>query len=488
MKAGTQRRYAVLLAAGLLACGALALWMLAQRPPVSLLERIQRSGELVVATRLGPTTYHAGAAGPDGFEYALAKEFGRTLGVGVRFEFPADVEALLDATTRGTVHIAAAGLSINEQRNHRVHFTLPYQYQTEQLVYRRGSRRPRSLADVEPGELHVIAGSGQEAALIELRDTAYPQLRWERLGGTGPETLLAALDQGGIRYTLAGANEVELSRRLYRYVAVAFELDEPRALAWALPPTQDRSLLDAANAFLAEVQADGRLQRLYARYYGHAGRMNFVETRDFWRNVRDRLPRYRGYFERAGEITGIDWRLLAAIGYQESHWQADAISPTGVRGIMMLTEATATQMKVGDRDDAEQSIVGGARYLRVIEKKIPRRIREPNRMWLTLAGYNVGFGHLEDARILTERDGANPDLWMEVKQRLPLLADKAHYSTVKRGFARGQEPVDYVDNIRNYYDLLVWYTTTTDANMRHRLLAEEPGEPVIPPVANATAR
>ena len=154
----------------------------------------------------------------------------------------------------------------------------------------------------------------------------------------------------------------------------------------------------------------------------------------------------------------------------------------------MLTEATATQMKVGDRDDAEQSIVGGARYLRVIEKKIPRRIREPNRMWLTLAGYNVGFGHLEDARILTERDGANPDLWMEVKQRLPLLADKAHYSTVKRGFARGQEPVDYVDNIRNYYDLLVWYTTTTDANMRHRLLAEEPGEPVIPPVANATAR
>ena len=100
----------------------------------------------------------------------------------------------------------------------------------------------------------------------------------------------------------------------------------------------------------------------------------------------------------------------------------------------------------------------------------------------------VLFGHLEDARILTERDGANPDLWMEVKQRLPLLADKAHYSTVKRGFARGQEPVDYVDNIPNYYDLLVWYTTTTDANMRHRLLAEEPGEPVIPPVANATAR
>ena len=193
--------------------------------------------------------------------------------------------------------------------------------------------------------------------------------------------------------------------------------------------------------------------------------------------MRDRLPEFRRYFEKAAQQTGIDWRLLAAIGYQESHWRPDAISPTGVRGIMMLTRSTAKQMGIKDRHDPEQSIVGGAKYLRVVEKKIPSRIQQPNRLWLTLAGYNIGFGHLEDARILTERDGANPDLWLEVKQRLPLLAQKPFHETVRHGFARGQEPVDYVDNIRNYYDLLVWYTTTKDRHTIARLLAPEDAQP-----------
>jgi len=140
---------------------------------------------------------------------------------------------------------------------------------------------------------------------------------------------------------------------------------------------------------------------------------------------------------------------------------------------MMLTQSTASQMNIADRNDPEQSIIGGAKYLRVVEEKIPQRIAEPNRLWLTLAGYNIGFGHLEDARILTQRDGANPDLWLEVKQRLPLLAQKQYHATLRHGYARGQEPVDYVDNIRNYYDLLVWYTTTSDHETRDRLLAAE---------------
>ncbi|MCB1924189.1 MAG: membrane-bound lytic murein transglycosylase MltF, partial [Gammaproteobacteria bacterium] len=278
--------------------------------------------------------------------------------------------------------------------------------------------------------------------------------------------------RGTIRLALADANMTDLSRRFYRHIAVAFALEESKPIAWAFPRSGDDSLRREANAFLQTAQQNGLLQRLEARYFGHGGRLNFVDTREFWRNVRDRLPLYQAHFERAAGITGIDWRLLAAIGYQESHWRADAVSPTGVRGVMMLTQATAKQMDIDDRNDPEQSIIGGARYLRVVEKKIPERIPEPNRLWLTLAGYNIGFGHLEDARILTERDGANPDLWMEVKQRLPLLAKKRFHQTVKYGFARGQEPVDYVDNIRNYYDMLVWFTTTADDTTRAYLLAD----------------
>jgi membrane-bound lytic murein transglycosylase F len=169
-----------------------------------------------------------------------------------------------------------------------------------------------------------------------------------------------------------------------------------------------------------------------------------------------RLPLYKEMFrEAAGEI-GMDWRLLAAIGYQESHWNPAAVSPTGVKGIMMLTQDTAGMMGVQDRENARESIFGGARYLMRVKDKVPERIPEPDRTWFTLAAYNIGFGHLEDARIITETLGGNPDDWSEVRANLPLLTQKKWYSRVKRGYARGWAPVHYVDNIRSYYEALMW--------------------------------
>jgi membrane-bound lytic murein transglycosylase F len=394
-----------------------------------------------------------------------------SLGVDVRFVTPDSLDELLAMTAKGEVHMASAGLTITPARAEKLSFSIAYDEVTEQVIYRRGNRRPRDITDIEPGELYVIAGSSHEETLENLR-TGHPSLTWETLPGSGIGQLLEAIEQDAIRLTVADDHEAALSRRMFQHIAVAFELGEPMPVAWAFPRHTDTSLLDAANAYLERVEQDGRLQRLRARYFGHSGRLDFVETRTFWRNVRDRLPKYREMFEAAGEATGIDWRLLAAIGYQESHWDPDAVSPTGVRGIMMLTRATAKQMDVRDRRDPAQSIMGGARYLRVVERKIPDRIADPNRMWLTLAGYNIGFGHLEDARILTQRDGGNPDLWMDVKKRLPLLEKKAYYETVRHGFARGREPVRYVDHIRNYYDMLVWFTTTADTPTRDRLLAD----------------
>ncbi len=470
-----QRRIAVVIAGCLLFVGLAALFFLLRREPLPILQHVQRGGILVVATRQSPTAYYQGADGPDGFEYALIREFAEHLGVEVRPIFPRTIEALLHATEHGAVHMAAAGLAITPARERRVRFSIPYEFVTEQVIYRRGSARPRSLDDIAAGDLHVVAGSSHDEHLAELRAAQQPTLTWQTHDDISTERLLSEVDLGNFRLTLADSHTAALSRRVFQHTAVAFDLTESQPLGWAFSRNGDDSLLDAANAFLQLIHQDGRLERLRARYFGHSDRLNFVDTREFWRHVRDRLPQFRAHFEQASQLTGIDWRLLAAIGYQESHWRAEAVSPTGVRGIMMLTQSTAQQMGISDRNDPQQSIDGGARYLRVVEKKIPERIQEPNRLWLTLAGYNVGFGHLEDARILTERDGASPDLWFEVKQRLPLLADKAHYQTVKYGFARGQEAVDYVDKIRNYYDLLVWFTTTNDRKTLQHLLTADAG-------------
>jgi membrane-bound lytic murein transglycosylase F len=471
-----QDRTAARFAATLILVGFAALLVLYAQPRTSTLERVLTNGTLVVAMRSGPASYFPGANGPDGFEYALIEAFAQHLGVRLEAVFPPTLQALLDATQRHQVHMAAAGLSVTPEREQRLRFGLPYAFVTEQLIYRRGSPRPRSLEEIGPGDLHVVAGSSHEERLARLRANRFPELTWQSHPESNAERLLADLDQGLLRATVADSLPFALSRRIFRHAAVAFDLAESKPVAWAFGRGGDDSLREAADRFLGEFERSGGLARLHARYFGHVNRMNFVDTRQFWRHVRDRLPQYQRYFEEAAAETGIDWRLLAAIGYQESHWRPEAVSPTGVRGIMMLTRAAARQVGIKDRRDPEQSIRGGARYLRLIEEKIPERILEPNRLWLTLAGYNVGFGHLEDARVLTQREGANPDLWMDVKQRLPLLSKKAYYSTLRYGFARGQEPVDYVDNIRNYYDLLIWYTTTRDCKALERL-TEDQGAP-----------
>ena len=174
------------------------------------------------------------------------------------------------------------------------------------------------------------------------------------------------------------------------------------------------------------------------------------------RQIRERLPALRDYCESAAEEYALDWRLLAAVGYQESHWNPDAVSRTGVRGIMMLTQRTARQLGVTDRVDPEQSIFGGARYLRDMEARIPERIEQPDRLWLALAAYNIGFGHLEDARILTEIRGGDPDRWVDVRESLPLLTQERWHSQTRYGYARGYEPVDYVENVRTFFEILLW--------------------------------
>ena len=171
--------------------------------------------------------------------------------------------------------------------------------------------------------------------------------------------------------------------------------------------------------------------------------------------MRNRLPLFQQFFEDAGKKQGLDWRLLAAIGYQESFWDPKARSPTGVRGIMMLTEETAKQMDIADLLDPQQSIDGGARYLRHLIDRLPERIIGTDRLWLALAAYNIGLYHLEDARVLTQKQGGDPDRWNDVKQRLPLLADPTWAAKVKYGAARGMEPVVFVNHVRTYYDVLV---------------------------------
>lgn len=424
--------------------------------PKPLIERIKEEGQLIVITRNNPATYIQEKDKIRGLEYELVEQFAAELGVKVKYVIPASFDEILPAVARGEAHFAAAGLTVTKNRELAVRFTPEYQKVTAQLVYKSGNQRPKTITDTVDGVLEVMAGSSHDDKLQNLA-TDHPDLNWTAQRAVESTELLNLVYEGLIDYTIANSNEVALSRRFHPELQVAFDLGKEMPVAWAFPHAEDNSLYRAAKEFINRIRKDGSLEQLLERYYGYVEKLGFVDNRTFARHMAQRLPPLIPLFREAAEQTDMDWQLLAAIGYQESHWNAEAVSPTGVKGIMMLTSATAKQMGVEDRTDTAQSIHGGARYLRRVEKKLPDRIQEPDRTWMALAAYNVGFGHLEDARILTQRSGGDPDKWSDVKQHLPLLSQKKYYKTVKYGFARGKEPVHYVDNIRSYYDLLVWH-------------------------------
>jgi membrane-bound lytic murein transglycosylase F len=431
--------------------------------PTTHLERIEKRGTLVMLTLNGATTYYFGAEGETGFEYDLARRFADYVNMPLEVITKPTLAELFSALQRGQGDFIAANLSRTAQRQADFRFSPPYETVSPVVVYRRGSTRPASLADLAEGRLVILAGTTYEPLL---RKTA-PELQWVADTDSSIEDLFDAISNEDIDYTIVDSNILELNRRYFPAIRPAFELEAAQDLAWATPRGDDDTLAQKMREFFALAGENGMLGSLRQRHYDHVESYEPVGTFTFMRQMRERLPPLRPYFEQAAEENDLDWRLLAAVGYQESHWNPAAVSRTGVRGVMMLTQRTARQLGVENRTDPQQSIDGGARYLRSMIDRLPDRIEKPDRIWLALAAYNVGYGHLEDARVLTQRSGGDPDRWLDVRERLPLLTQERWHSQTRFGYARGYEPVHFVENIRTFHEILMWME-----GREHPLLAE----------------
>ena len=421
----------------------------------STLEEIRSEGVLHVITRNAPSIYYEDREGPAGFEYELAKRFADNIGVELRVRVAEDNTEILSVLDRNYAHIGLAGLSDSADYADRFR-AVPIGLKSQSVViYNRNVDRPDGIEDLVGTTIHLIADSNHTRHLQALK-TDYPDLYWEQHPELDAAGMLERVESGELPVAVIASNELAINHVFFPGVKKAFSLNEPESLTWLLPIEQDTTLVQSAATFIKKLEEDGTLAQLKERYYGHLDRLNYVGARTFVHHVRNRLPRYESLFRDYAAEHGLDWRLLAAIGYQESHWRPNAVSPTGVRGLMMLTRTTADYVGINNRLDPQQSVEGGARYFTMVYDRIPSRIPEPDRTWFALASYNVGFGHLEDARRLTEAAGKNPDRWMDVKEFLPLLAQKEWYSKTRFGYARGHEPVIYVQNIRRYYDVLAW--------------------------------
>lgn len=419
----------------------------------STLQEIRDEGVLHVITRLSPSIYIEDQDGPSGYDYELAKLLAEELGVELRVRVANDNTEILSVLDKSYAHIGMAGLSSQPALDGHYKMVSTGITAQSMLVYNRDIERPESLAELAGKTIHVAADSNHEFRLSAAKQ-AHDGLQWQVHSGLDAAGVLSRVESGEFPYAIVASNELDLNHVFFPMVKEAFAVGEPADLAWFFPASQDNSLTKAVEAFFKKITRDGTLAQISERFYGHLDRLNYVGARTFMHHVENRLPKYEELFRDYADAFNMDWRLLAAIGYQESHWRPNAVSPTGVRGLMMLTRNTASHIGINNRLDAEESIQGGAKYFRIVHEKIPERIPEPDRTWFALASYNVGFGHLEDARRLTEGAGRDPDRWMDVKEFLPLLAQKEWYSKTRFGYARGHEPVIYVQNIRRYYDVL----------------------------------
>jgi membrane-bound lytic murein transglycosylase F len=435
------------------------------RPPAD--DSFHASAELRVVTLNAPTSYYLGPSRAEGLEFQLASEFARRLGVGLYMYPVANVQAMQAELASGRADIAAAQITADSSWREVGEPANVYEHIPQLVVYREGGNRPRDTLQLESARLSVRAGSPQEHLLERLKHTVAPSLTWIE---TAPRTAdpVEDVENGQADYAIVDAREFSFSHHLYPDVAPGFALTDDRPVQWVVRHGASR-LYEAVNRFFRDVNQSGELSSLIAMSSGDARRFEYEESRKFEELATSRLPRYRAWFEQAAAATGVDWRLLAAIAYQESQWDPSARSPAGASGLMMLTSATAQSLGVEDRANAHQNILAGAQYFLEVLAKIPDRIPEPDRTWLAVAAYNVGFGHLEDARVLTQMRGKDPDSWLDVRQQLPLLAEERWYERVKRGFCRGWEPVQYVDRIQSYLKLLEWQSPTRVAGAATRL-------------------
>lgn len=443
------------------------------RPP--LLEQVMDLGELRVVTRDSPTSYVVGPNGPSGPEYDLVRAFADDLGVQLVVEPVASISEILPRLMSGKAHMGAAGLSITKSRLEFLNFGHPYKKVDMHLIYRLGTGKPRSIDDIVGKSIEVLAGTSHTDMLESLRDI-YPGLVWTENADVGAADLLMKVAAGEIDYTIADSTDFNIQRHFHPDLRVALDLEIGDALAWAFPKEKKNELLSRADDFMIAAERTGLVAQIQDRYFGHTKKFDYVGTRNFIRHYELRLPKYREYFEQAGAHWGVDWRLLAAIGYQESHWRSQAVSPTGVRGIMMLTEDTADYLGLDDRVDPWNSIFGGAQYYARQTERVADTVGDPDRMYMALAAYNVGFNHVKDARKIVEWQNGDPDKWLDLSAALPLLAEKKWYSRVPYGYARGWEPVLYVNNIRSYYNILKWLTANEEPQ---EITPDE--EQIIPP-------
>lgn len=414
------------------------------------IEKIRHSGKLNVLTRNNAHCYYTYRDNPSGFEYDLSKAFSKHMGVGLNVVTPT-WEGLTAALFNGKGNLIAASVTISGSRDQLLNFSDEYLTVQQKVILHKNNYHVKQLEDLDGKTIHVRRGTSYEERLKELKAQGFGYIV-KLHDDTPTEEFIRMVAEKEIEATVADSNIALLNRRYYPDVRIAFPIEEAQSLGWIVKEGE-KDLLNEINIFFRKIKENGTFSKIYERYYANVEIFDYVDLKKFHARLKTRLPRYERIIRETSEKYGFDWRLIAAVIYQESHFDPLAKSHTGVRGLMQLTLSTAKQMGVENRLDPKQSIMGGIKYLSRLYKKYDEA-EEPDRLLIALASYNVGRGHILDARKIAKERNLNPNVWSDLEKILPLLSYPKYYKKTKYGYCRGTEPVRYINRILTYYDIL----------------------------------
>jgi len=418
---------------------------------LNTVEKIHKNGKLRLITNKAINTYYLYNNKPAGFEYDLALEFAKFMNVELDVITPG-WNNMFTYLKQGKGDFIAAGLPITAPRLEYVDFSIPYMTIQERIIHHNLIFGPKDIKNMESKIFHVRRGTSYHDRLAGIKASGV-NLEYVLHNNIPTEELIGMVHDREIKFTIADSNIALLCRRFFPDIHIGIPIQERESLAWAVRKN-DSGMLKQINKFFLYANNTGILKRITTKYYGNIDDFDAYELKKFHDRLKSRLPEYKDVIKEESAKHGFDWRLIAAIVYQESHFDPDAKSFTNVRGLMQVTEETAKEMGIQNRHDPQQSIRAGIKYLALLYKRFNYIKDESQRLLFALASYNIGYGHVKDAMGLAKRKGDNPNTWKALKAALPLLSKAKYYNQTKHGYARGWEPVRYVERIQTYFDIL----------------------------------
>ncbi|MEN8211967.1 MAG: membrane-bound lytic murein transglycosylase MltF [Thermodesulfobacteriota bacterium] len=415
------------------------------------MDRIKEQGKITMITDNNAVSYYIYRDAPMGFEYELAKEFANYLDVELEIVTPG-WDSMFDSLNEGKGDFIASGLTITEGREKFILFSQPYMTIQQKFIHHNLKFGIKSFNQLAGKTIHVRVGTSYQERLEELKESGI-DIDIQLLPNISTDEIIRMVSEKEIQFTIADSNIALLNRRYYPDIKIGMSIQEEESLGWAVKK-EDQELCEQINLFFEKAEETGILGKIYEKYYGRIEIFDYFDLKKFHERITTRLPKYREMIIRESKKYGFDWRMIAAVVYQESHFNARAKSSTGVRGLMQVTKITAKQMGIENRLQPEQSLEAGIKYLDVQYKKFKEMDNNHQRLLFALASYNVGYGHIRDAQKIAEAKGLDKNKWTSLKQTLPLLSKRKYYKKTKHGYARGREPVKYIENILIYYDIL----------------------------------